>query len=134
MSTSLTLERFDGEAAWRLLSPEDQLRIGAIAMELGANFRLQDLILEGKLDQRFDRVAGAADTALIGLLTQAVDDVLPEGAFLAPDGRSPRIPYLLGGVCRACGCSQNDACDEGCGWAGVDLCTACVGGGEPHAG
>lgn len=41
-----------------------------------------------------------------------------------PADRHPRI-------CRGCGCSQNDACrnDEhglGCGWAGDDLCTACV--------
>lgn len=61
-------------------------------------------------------------------LQAAVTDALPEDAFVAPDGRTPRIPAFLGGVCRACGCSQNDACDEGCGWADEDLCTACAPG------
>lgn len=28
--------------------------------------------------------------------------------------------------CRACGCSQYDACEDGCDWAGEGLCTACV--------
>lgn len=31
-------------------------------------------------------------------------------------------------VCRSCGCSWNDACEEGCGWASAeqDWCTACA--------
>jgi hypothetical protein len=31
------------------------------------------------------------------------------------------------GICFVCGCVQNDACEEGCGWANVKktLCTAC---------
>lgn len=38
-------------------------------------------------------------------------------------GTGPRI-------CRSCGCSQFDPCDEGngrgCAWAEPDLCTACI--------
>jgi hypothetical protein len=28
--------------------------------------------------------------------------------------------------CRVCGCSELDACEDGCGWAAEDLCTACI--------
>jgi hypothetical protein len=33
------------------------------------------------------------------------------------------------GVCRRCGCTDDRACDGGCGWADAHhtLCTACVG-------
>ena len=32
------------------------------------------------------------------------------------------------GICFVCGCTHDDACPEGCGWANVKqtLCTACV--------
>jgi len=28
-------------------------------------------------------------------------------------------------TCRACGCWDLHACDQGCAWAGADICTAC---------
>ena len=28
-------------------------------------------------------------------------------------------------ACRVCGCTQNNACDPPCSWAGPDLCSAC---------
>lgn len=28
--------------------------------------------------------------------------------------------------CRACGCTQNVACDDGCRWAAPDLCSSCA--------
>jgi hypothetical protein len=28
-------------------------------------------------------------------------------------------------VCRKCGCSPSDACDDGCAWVAEDLCSAC---------
>lgn len=27
--------------------------------------------------------------------------------------------------CRVCGCTEVDACADGCGWADTDLCTTC---------
>ncbi|MES2034907.1 MAG: hypothetical protein V4466_12090 [Pseudomonadota bacterium] len=30
--------------------------------------------------------------------------------------------------CRICGCWELEACDEGCGWAEIGLCTACAEG------
>lgn len=36
------------------------------------------------------------------------------------------------GTCRACGCTENAACPEGCAWADDShtICTSCAGGGE----
>jgi hypothetical protein len=28
--------------------------------------------------------------------------------------------------CRVCGCTDDRACEGGCGWAEQDLCTACI--------
>lgn len=126
--------RFDGEAAWAALPPDDQARIGALALETVANLSLMIRVDEDGLPEPFARVAAAAGIELGRELQAAVTEALPEDAFVGPDGRTPRIPAFLGGVCRACGCSQNDACDEGCGWADEDLCTACVLGGGRHAG
>lgn len=37
------------------------------------------------------------------------------------------VPVLVGDqVCLKCGCTEFDACDEGCGWVEEDLCSACV--------
>lgn len=30
------------------------------------------------------------------------------------------------GVCRMCGCTDEDACPEGCTWVQADLCSECV--------
>lgn len=129
-------ERFDGAAAWARLTPEQQAEIGAIALELPLAWHLLDLEGPGPasaLSPVLARVATAADSALMGGLEAVVHEALPPDAYAATDG-GPRIPSRLGGVCRACGCSQNDAWDEGCGWAAEDLCTACVeGGGHDHA-
>lgn len=32
-----------------------------------------------------------------------------------------------------CGCSHHDPCDQGCGWAEDDLCTACADAGVEAA-
>lgn len=30
-------------------------------------------------------------------------------------------------ICRVCGCTQNNACEEGCYWVESDLCSHCAG-------
>lgn len=32
-----------------------------------------------------------------------------------------------GAACRVCGCTDNDACEEGCYWVEADLCSSCAG-------
>ena len=34
--------------------------------------------------------------------------------------------------CRVCGCTENNACDEGCWWVEEDLCSSCVGKKAPE--
>jgi hypothetical protein len=29
-------------------------------------------------------------------------------------------------ICRVCGCTEDNACDEGCCWVEPDLCSACA--------
>lgn len=126
-------ERFDGAEAWSKLPPDVQAEIGAIALEMAAANSLHDRCCQDDLPEIYRRAGDAAIVELWRDLQAVTSDALPEGVFEASDGRLPRIPALLGGVCRVCGCSQNDACDAGCGWAAEDLCTACVdGGGHDH--
>lgn len=125
-------ERFDGASAWSKLPPDVQAEIGAIALEIAATDHLFERSRQDVLPELYGRVAKAAFRQLDRELLAAVDDALAEDAFVASDGQLPRIPLLIGGVCRACGCSQDDACDAGCGWAAEDLCTACVEGGHGH--
>jgi hypothetical protein len=42
-------------------------------------------------------------------------------------GRVAHDLLKLAGIraCRLCGCSEEDACDGGCSWAGPELCSAC---------
>lgn len=126
-------ERFDGADAWSKLQAEVQAEIGAIALELVLVWHMLDLEgpgPESALPPVLSRVASASDALLMGGLEATVIEALPDGAFVTARFGIPRIPSLLGGVCHACGCSQNDACDEGCGWAAEDLCAACVSGGQ----
>jgi hypothetical protein len=30
-------------------------------------------------------------------------------------------------ICRVCGCTDDNACEDGCSWAEKDLCSSCVG-------
>ena len=127
--TEFVLERFDGADAWSKLPADVQARIGAIALESVATLSLMERVDEDALPASYGRIAFAAGIELERDMQAEVLDALPEDAFVASDGRSPRIPALLGGVCRVCGCSQNFACEGGCGWAAEDVCTACVSGG-----
>ncbi len=125
-------ERFDGAKAWSELPADVQAEIGAIALEIAATDHLFEKSRQEVLPELYERVAKVAFRQLDRALLDAVDEALPDNAFLATDGQLPRLPALLGGVCSVCSCSQNDACDEGCGWASEDLCTACVEGGHDH--
>ena len=123
-------ERFDGAEAWAKLDPETQARIGISALELVCALNLSERVEEDELPERYERIAFAAYAEMERDLNAEIVDALPREAFEASDGRLPSIPSALGAVCRACGCSQNFACDGGCGWAADDLCTACIEGGE----
>lgn len=82
-------------------------------------------------------VGATADHALLAI-EQAETDVLVASRQLLEDLRRA-YPFnqaiyhgLVRGlpmqVCRACACSEYDACDPACSWAEPDLCSACKRG------
>lgn len=118
--------RFDGAVAWSRLTTEQQAAIGAIALEIVVNWNGQEAYDDFAQTRPFD----AGDPILLDALHDAVATAIAD--VIAADPLP--VPSLIGGVCRMCGCTQNDACDVGCGWAQGDLCTACAAGGEPGHG
>lgn len=124
-----TWPRFDGAAVWPTLTAEQQAAIGAIALEFVVNWNGEDAYFSGIDAMAEARPFIAAQPLLSDLLMQTVQDALANRVPALGDDNLPvPIPSLLGAVCRACGCSENDACDEGCSWAEADLCSACA----PH--
>lgn len=132
------IPRFDGARAWALLKPQEQARIGAIALELAAAWRAQavaraeaaasgrDMLVEGCTP--IERAAEAADLKLVAELEVAALRAVPQ---LAQD--LALIPSRLGMVCDPCGCSEFDACVDphhpgtrGCCWVASNRCSACA--------
>lgn len=122
------MERFDGAAAWATLDEESQAKIGAIALELVVAWHG----IENNSSDMLDRLHDAAETALNGLLVDAVSQASTALAELL-DAFDPPVPSLLGPICRVCGCSDHFPClPVPCAWAEDDLCTACVGKEATH--
>lgn len=127
------LARFDGSAAWGRLPAEQQLAIGATALEIVMAWAVQEALAgpirhlpDGPVDRAYYRAVESGGDALLDLLR----DMASDAAGIRAERDAVALPVLLGRICRRCGCSDLDACDEGCGWAAVDLCTACTEG-EP---
>jgi hypothetical protein len=121
------LPRFDGAEAWTALTPEQQAEIGVIALEYVVAANGRDAYADLDAEALLARAHEAAEVLLGGQLNEAVQDALA-GIVPALDDEAELvpIPLRLGGVCRACACSEYDPCPEGCGWAQEDLCTSCA--------
>lgn len=118
--------RFDGATAFAALPPDVQAAIGGVAVELVySSFGVARA--ETGDDPAARRAFDAAGTLLVDRLHDIVDEALELAA--ATDRPMP-LPSLLGPVCRHCGCSEEDSCDDGrsgsCHWLFPDLCSACV--------
>jgi hypothetical protein len=111
--------RFDGAAAWKQLSPDQQARIGAAALEYVC--ALQGIGLD---DAQRRRPFEAAARLALGEMCDGVR-MRPIVLSAGPDAPMP-LPSLVGRVCRACGCSDDDSCGGSCHWAERDLCNVCV--------
>ena len=117
--------RFNGDVAWAHLTGEQQNEIGAMVLELimcqnGHDF-YEDK--ERRPHRPFEAGWSMINQDLMDLVSASLQDRIPE--ILGDDDHVP-IPSLIGPVCRACGCSEYDACPNACGWAESDLCTSCA--------
>ncbi|MEE8626773.1 MULTISPECIES: hypothetical protein [Methylobacterium] len=119
---------FDGATVWATLSPEEQARIGAVALELAVAGAIAEY-LPGPAERAG---AEAQRLALKALESAALNADGIDRKWVDVVGGKPRIriPSLVGRVCLTCGCSQEDPCEEGCGWHDAMTCTACAGSGE----
>lgn len=131
--------RFDGVAVWRTLSVDAMELVGATALELVAAWHCQQRVAEDgehyadRRDQLL-RAATEGEQLCIDLLRQHFVESVDEAELNDAIG-FPRLPSMIGRVCRACGCSQSDACQPfPCSWVEPDLCSACSPAteGRPH--
>ncbi|WP_449409683.1 hypothetical protein [Methylobacterium komagatae] len=127
--SNIATDAFDGAAVWATLSPEQQARIGAVALEAAVAGAIAEYLRDPA-----GRACAEAEQIALGLLREAAigEGGMIDRAWIDDTGLKPRvrIPSVIGLVCQTCGCSQNDPCEEGCGWHDAVTCTACVGSGE----
>lgn len=121
-----TIHRFDGAAAWALLTREEQAQIGALALEMVIASKTAHATdgIPGHEPHPLHRAALAAGNVAVNLL----DEVVSEAIVQFVDFTEPPVPLCVGDICRRCGCTEPDACEGGCAWHGPGLCTACVPG------
>jgi hypothetical protein len=61
-----------------------------------------------------------------GLMCPDCDRAELRGLLAELDGENPVYAETAPRACRVCGCTDDNPCAGGCGWAGEDLCTNCV--------
>lgn len=120
---SISKTAFDGAAAWANLQPDEQAMFGATLMEMLAAGWLTFDADESHDAVLLRAVRHAEDKAKESLVELFQETEVWQGVR-DPDG-AWRIPSLIGQVCYGCGCSHEDPCEDGCGWAAENLCTAC---------
>lgn len=119
----IAAERLDLSALWRSLSDADRERVGLIGL---------GLVFGGTMAMEAEQTAPAASRAALGFYHAVEEDLammdVPEAIVAAMRGPSWRIPSGHGPVCLSCGCSEADACPDGCGWADESqtVCTECA--------
>ncbi len=76
---------------------------------------------------------GFHEPVILAAIASALEDLVVDGIH-PPDGELALAAQLLQRLaivaatvrrCRACGCTDNHACPEGCSWVEEDLCSAC---------
>ncbi len=118
--TDRFVTRFDGIEAWSKLPAEQQAVIGALALELIVACHGEDTC-----DLHEVCPYEASRTLIERQLQEIVSDAMADQVEAWAKSGTP-VPSALGKVCRDCGCSHFDPCEEGCWWATDDLCTTCA--------
>lgn len=127
-TSNISVNAFDGAAAWSTLPADVQARIGVFGLELAVGLAISE-----HAPYPAERAGAEAAQNAGTLLQEAVlgEGGLPDRAWIDPvdtfyGSERFRIPAVLDGVCHSCGCSQHDPCEEGCGWHTSTQCTACA--------
>lgn len=118
----------DPLAAWQALPPDVQQRIGAAAVAVAIGSLGLNIAIE-HADPAAHRPRHVAYSEALSLIYELVtinvlggdDTTLPPRPDLRPLGITQ---------CRACGCTDDFACDGGCYWFRPDLCSACAEAGR----
>ncbi len=120
----MTIPRFDSAAAWAQLSADERAAIGAAALDLiVASNTSVALAARDAQDAPAFRASQAAAQLAMAALDDEVLKALGESVDFDND---PPVPASLGDICTRCGCSEHDACDDGCAWHAPGLCTSCI--------
>lgn len=117
---------------------------GWVVLELMGHRRvaghLAEVQIAGEGFLRFDAY-GATDTepvmtqmyrpAAVYCITPTTERIAR--AYMSRVGAQPPIAQFEIEVrtCRKCGCTDAEACDDGCYWVSSDLCSNCIEGGMP---
>lgn len=119
--------RFDGRQAWARLTELEKEEIGALALEYIVAWNGMDAnesTTMTPLLRAFERADCLLGDMLHNKVAIALADAVPS---LNTETEPVPLPSLLGPVCRVCGCTEYDPCEDVCGWAEPDLCTSCAG-------
>ncbi|QGY03185.1 hypothetical protein MMSR116_15805 [Methylobacterium mesophilicum SR1.6/6] len=111
----------DLAALWRSLPEEDRAHLGEIAL---------GMVVGGLIGAYAEATAPAASRAGAQCYHESLEALsteIPDSVVAALRGPSWKIPDRLGPVCLSCGCSEDDACADGCRWMDDRRiqCTAC---------
>lgn len=124
--TNIAGASFDGTVAWASLDPRKQAEIGAAALEAAVGRAISE-----HAGGAAARAGYEAERLALEALQEAALGVggLHDGQWIdrSQDHDQFRLPTAIGPVCEACGCSEDDACEDGCGWHSDTICTACAG-------
>jgi hypothetical protein len=123
-SVSTQPEVLDPVATWQRLPPEVRVAIGAAAIAACVGFHGADIAID-QADPAARRPRSTAGVEALALLMDYVGIYVLGGEESTLPPRPDLHPLGIR-QCRACGCTDNFACDGGCSWIETDLCSACV--------
>lgn len=121
------LPRIDLNDLWDRMDAELQRRVGILSVAAIISVRAAEQL--GAPDDTNEVPSAVVET--IEFADTEIADIVMELLGDAPAGQGPRIvsTHSIGfASCLTCGCTERQACPEGCGWANAaqTLCTACA--------
>lgn len=121
-----TVNRFDLDRTWHRLTPGQREELGRVALLLGFSIIGSEQAPTFGRVRTYERLNIDANEALHDLVCTFVPTL---------DDQAIDLPYPphMAGVCRECGCTDDNACVLGddddaypCHWVEDDLCSGCA--------